>query len=421
MMVINPHPFPNRIRFSLPLLNRSITTRGGGGGGGGSSCSAFNCRSVSSFISFTWDDVVQASQPDHAPNDSSDLSGFFENIKYCNRGSSEIKSEFIPLVIEDQIVGYIHNGFFYDYLRRFKDVFVFVPSDSRFGTNVTLNKTLSTPEERTRVVGRVIKSLAEEEKELIPGIRNELYPVKRSFGSPPYFSLERAAAPYFGIKAYGVQMNGFVERDGKKFLWIGKRSPLKQTFPGMLDNLVAGGLPHGMSCVANLIKECEEEAGIPLSLSNQAMSVGAVSYVDVDGYRYKRDVLFCYDLELPGDFIPKNQDGEVESFKLIPVENVANVIRRTCFFKPNCSLVILDFLFRHGYFFSIVTLVYFHNYLAAFTHLTSKDKIIFLCHLYYYDPPLHAEKIITFINHFLPAIIQTTGAPTSLSLSSNSY
>ncbi|KAJ6407109.1 hypothetical protein OIU84_010591 [Salix udensis] len=305
MMVINPHPFPNRIRFSLPLLNRSITTRGRGGGR--SSCSAFNCRSVSSLISFTWDDVVQASQPDYAPNDSSDLSGFFENIKYCNRGSSEIKSEFIPLVIEDQIVGYIHNGFFDDYLRRFKDVFVFVPSDSRFGTNVTLNKTLSTPEERTRVVGRVIKSLAEEEKELIPGIRNELYPVKPSFGSPPYFSLERAAAPYFGIK------------------------------------------PHGMSCVANLIKECEEEAGIPLSLSNQAMSVGAVSYVDVDGYRYKRDVLFCYDLELPGDFIPKNQDGEVESFKLIPVENVANVIRRTCFFKPNCSLVILDFLFRHGY------------------------------------------------------------------------
>ena len=53
-------------------------------------------------------------------------------------------------------------------------MFVFVPSDSRFGTNVTLNKTLSTPEERTRVVGNVIKCLAEEEKELIPGIRNEV-------------------------------------------------------------------------------------------------------------------------------------------------------------------------------------------------------------------------------------------------------
>lgn len=42
-------------------------------------------------------------------------------------------------------------------------------------------------------------------------------------------------------------------------------------------------------------------------------------------------------------------DGEVESFKLIPVTNVANVIRRTEFFKANCSLVITDFLFRHGY------------------------------------------------------------------------
>jgi hypothetical protein len=39
---------------------------------------------------------------------------------------------------------------------------------------VTLNKTLSTPEERTRVVGKVIECLAEEEKELIPGIRNEV-------------------------------------------------------------------------------------------------------------------------------------------------------------------------------------------------------------------------------------------------------
>jgi hypothetical protein len=37
-------------------------------------------------------------------------------------------------------------------------------------------------------------------------------------------------------------MNGYVEKDGQKFLWIGKRSDVKQTFPGMLDHLVAGGL-----------------------------------------------------------------------------------------------------------------------------------------------------------------------------------
>lgn len=37
-------------------------------------------------------------------------------------------------------------------------------------------------------------------------------------------------------------MNGYVEKDGHKFLWIGKRSEVKPTYPGMLDHLVAGGL-----------------------------------------------------------------------------------------------------------------------------------------------------------------------------------
>jgi hypothetical protein len=34
----------------------------------------------------------------------------------------------------------------------------------------------------------------------------------------------------------------YVERDGQKFLWIGKRSLAKSTYPGKLDHLVAGGL-----------------------------------------------------------------------------------------------------------------------------------------------------------------------------------
>ena len=37
-------------------------------------------------------------------------------------------------------------------------------------------------------------------------------------------------------------MNGYTERNGQKYLWIGKRSQVKPTYPGMLDHLVAGGL-----------------------------------------------------------------------------------------------------------------------------------------------------------------------------------
>lgn len=47
---------------------------------------------------------------------------------------------------------------------------------------------------------------------------------------------------HFCIQVYGVQMNGYVEKDGQKLLWIGKRSQMKSTYPGMLDQLAAGGL-----------------------------------------------------------------------------------------------------------------------------------------------------------------------------------
>jgi len=80
--------------------------------------------------------------------------------------------------------------------------------------------------------------------------------------------------------------------------------------------------------------------------------------MDIEGFRYKRDVLFCYDLKLPEDFVPNNEDGEVDSFRLIPVPHAANIIRRTEFFKPNCNLVIIDFLFRHGYYMHITFLFF---------------------------------------------------------------
>ncbi|CAL5400332.1 unnamed protein product [Camellia sinensis] len=333
---ISLHLFPkSRFKFSHNSIRDSSSTT--------------ISSSSSSASGFTWDDVFKISRSeDH----SFDLHGFFDKIKICNRGSvccrrSNMNS--FRLLSGTKSSAMFITGFA-DHLRRFQDVFIF-PQNNSFTNHVTLHPILRTPEERTRAVADVVKCLGEE---FIPGIRNELYPVISSFGTQVFFSLERAAAPYFGIKAgpysaFGVHMNGYVERAGQKYLWIGKRSEVKPTYPGMLDHLVAGGLPHDIACGENLVKECEEEAGIPSSISNEAIPVGAVSNMDIDGYRYKRDVLFCYDLKLPEGFIPKNQDGEVESFKLIPVADVANVIRRTQFFKPNCNLVIIDFLFRHGY------------------------------------------------------------------------
>ncbi|XP_024318998.1 nudix hydrolase 20, chloroplastic isoform X2 [Brachypodium distachyon] len=362
---------------------------------------------------FGWTDALRVAS-DTGLDDESDLSGYFRKVDICNRGMDK-KGQFVEFLVEDQVVGYIHKG-------DFNDVFSIVSGNNCNSSleHVTLHSSLKTQEDRTIAIGNVIKGLGE----LIPGIRNEetismyshkvpqqcvgdgarnsarggrvgpnlsfsdmissfywgvvacltivfniqLYPVTSSYGTPVYFSLERAAAPYFGIKAYGVHMNGYIEADGEKSLWIGKRSDVKQTYPGMLDHLVAGGLPYGISCKENIIKECEEEAGIPRSMSTNATSVGAISYVDIDGFRYKRDVLFCYDLRLPADFVPNNEDGEVDSFRLIPVRHAGNIIRRTDYFKANCNLVIIDFLFRHGY-----IKPDYHGYLKLLQSLRSGD------------------------------------------------
>lgn len=77
---------------------------------------------------------------------------------------------------------------------------------------------------------------------------------------------------------------------------------------------------------------------------------------------------FLYDLQLPLTFIPNNSDQEMEQFYLWTVPEVkANLEKSISFFlisidvnqlkkaiieddfKPNCAVVVLDFLIRHGF------------------------------------------------------------------------
>lgn len=57
---------------------------------------------------------------------------------------------------------------------------------------------------------------------------------------------------------------------------------------------------------------------------------------------------YVYDLELPLDFVPKNADGEVETFELLTAEEC---IKRALspHFKTTSAPVLLDFLIRKGY------------------------------------------------------------------------
>ncbi len=176
----------------------------------------------------------------------------------------------------------------------------------------------------------------------------ELYPVATTVGAPPLALVDRAAVSFLGVASCGVHVNGWVRGVDGPSMWIATRARDKPLYPGLLDNMVAGGHPHGIGLMANVVKECGEEAGIPRELAGTARSVGFVSYVREDEFGLRPDTLFCFDLELPREFVPRCVDGEVESFELLPIDAVAALARDTTRFKFNCNLVILDFLLRHG-------------------------------------------------------------------------
>lgn len=200
--------------------------------------------------------------------------------------------------------------------------------------------------DRSATLGRVVESLVAAGE--LPGRHGEMYAVSTDFGVEPLATLDRAAVSWFGVPAYGVHLNGFVRRADGLWMWVAVRSRSKPNFPGMLDNMVAGGQPVGISARDNMRKECAEEASMPDEIARCARPVGAISYCVEHERGLKPDTMFCYDLELTDSFVPRSNDGEVESFELWPIARVAETVSETTRFKFNCNLVIIDFLVRHG-------------------------------------------------------------------------
>lgn len=261
---------------------------------------------------------------------------FLDRIEECNRWNPD---NFQWFVVDGCRVGRVRKSLI-PRLVDFPGVFE-IDADA-----VVLHPRLKTFAARSSEMERVIKALCEEG--IVTGLRGENYAVTRSFAEPPFLQMERAAVPHFGVRAFGVHMNGYVRDDDGIQMWIGRRARDKHTYPGMLDNLVAGGQPIGIGLTDNLIKECAEEASIPGELARRAVAVGAITYCVEASDGLKPDVQFCYDLELPQGFTPRNTDGEIAEFYLWPIAKVADIVSETREFKFNCNLVVIDFLVRHG-------------------------------------------------------------------------
>ncbi len=181
-------------------------------------------------------------------------------------------------------------------------------------------------------------------------IRAENFDVRESAEGPSLGVLDRGALPSFGVLGVGVHLNGLVRRADGLHLWVAKRAANKKLDPGKLDHLVAGGVPAGHTPFEALLKEAEEEAGLPEAMAAQARQVALFKYNMERPEGLRRDVLYAYDIELPEDFIPHPMDGEVESFALWPLAQVAETLAHTNEFKFNVTLVLIDLLLREGFY-----------------------------------------------------------------------
>ncbi len=179
--------------------------------------------------------------------------------------------------------------------------------------------------------------------------RDEPFPLLDPETLEPLARIERAATRFWGSLTLGAHANGFVRGgDGRpSHLWIARRSPTKATDPGLLDNLVGGGVPAGQSPRDTLVREGFEEAGLaPARLAPATTGSVLRLHRDIpEGFQH--EWLYSYDVELPHGLVPLNQDGEVAEFALLSVGDIRGIVERTQEMTTDAALVTTDFLLRH--------------------------------------------------------------------------
>jgi 8-oxo-dGTP pyrophosphatase MutT (NUDIX family) len=260
-------------------------------------------------------------------------------LDHVTRCNSFDPADYCPFLVAGHSVGALRPALA-DRLGDFPAVF------RTTAQGIHLAETLTTAEARTEAMAEIARPLTA--AGILPPPLGELYRVVRRWGDTPLLLLDRAFVPFFGITAFGVHVNGYVD-DGRGLrLWVAERSADRRVEPGKLDNVVAGGQPAGLGLMDNLVKEAFEEAGMPRDLALQARPAGAVSYCMATPDGLKPDVMFVYDIALPADFRPVNTDGEVGRFHLMEPAEILAILTSGQRFKFNVPLVLIDFFIRHG-------------------------------------------------------------------------
>ncbi|KAG6061082.1 hypothetical protein E4U17_002662 [Claviceps sp. LM77 group G4] len=150
-------------------------------------------------------------------------------------------------------------------------------------------------------------------------------------------------------------------------IWVAKRSQ-NVTYAGKLDQLVAGGMDprDDNRAIKALRREAVEEAGLTVDaktgrVSRDGAYVGVLQRGSWISFFDKKDgiagsergqlepgIRFTFDLEVEAGFVPEPCEPEaIAGFMLKSVNEVKRGLKCREW-KPNCALVMLDFLLRKG-------------------------------------------------------------------------
>ena len=256
-----------------------------------------------------------------------ETSGFHRHLRSCN--NAVLPGERLPFLLGEAPVGWIRPT-----LVRALAVF---PEVAVTEAGVVLRDPAALPQ--------IARSIAQQGHYRW---RNEAFDVRATPDGPALTQIDRGAIPSFGVVAVGVHVNGVVRRADGLHLWIARRAANKLLDPGKLDHITAGGVPAGLTPEQTLVKEAAEEAAIPAALAARARHVATIGYAMERAEGLRRDLLHCYDLDLPEDFAPTAADGEVASFELWPIAQAVQSVRDTDDFKFNVNLVLIDLFLRCG-------------------------------------------------------------------------
>lgn len=152
---------------------------------------------------------------------------------------------------------------------------------------------------------------------LIRAWRDEPFTLFSTAGEPLGVAMERAATRFWGTLTLGAHCNGYVAdaSGAPQSMWIARRSASKPTDPGKLDNLIGGGVPHGQSPHDTVVREGWEEAGLAPEQMGALQRGGIVRLLRDIPEGLQREWIHVFDLALPPQLTPSNQDGEVAEVK----------------------------------------------------------------------------------------------------------